>query len=110
MRRFKRDTGGFFWLLFFDGLVIILNYTGFVILVEARIQQFQYVRDAGFVIPDLIRDRHDENNSFYEVIFSFPGKKMSKPRDIASPRLVEPLGVLHQGWRILLKTIEAITK
>ena len=28
-----------------------------------------YTLDAGSVIPDLIRDRHDENNSFYAFIF-----------------------------------------
>jgi hypothetical protein len=37
---------------------------GLVILAQARIQYCRLALDAGSVIPDLIRDRHDQDNSF----------------------------------------------
>ena len=37
-------------------------------LAKARIQYSRHALDAGYVIPDPIRDRHDGKNSFYEPI------------------------------------------
>jgi hypothetical protein len=48
---------------------------GLVIVAKARIQKFHHVLDAGYGIPDLNRDRHDDNNSYHLTILIFPGKE-----------------------------------
>jgi len=51
-----------------DGPVKSQGFAIRVIPVKAGIQLFQIVLDAGSVIPDLIRDRHDGFGTFYGFI------------------------------------------
>ena len=43
-------------------------FPGRVILAQAGSQKPPHVPDAGTVIPDLIRDRHDQHHSFDETV------------------------------------------
>ncbi|MDJ0668067.1 MAG: hypothetical protein QNJ61_12335, partial [Desulfobacterales bacterium] len=58
-----------------DDLVKSRIYPGLVILAQARIQQFQHVLNAGYVIPDLIRSSMTKTILFraHQLFYSLNG-------------------------------------